>query len=96
MADVENPEASQSVFGWGLEYELRFYKLLARISARFVSVPAAEVDFQIEDALREICEFLQIDHSTVWQGMDDHGVFVMTHVYRDPTLRPRPARMIGS
>ena len=41
------------------------FKLLAEISARFVNVSASEVDLPIEDALRRICEFHQIDHASV-------------------------------
>jgi hypothetical protein len=72
--------------------ELNF-KLLAEISARFVNVSASEVDLQIEDALRRICEFHQIDHASVWQvPPEDPEVIVLTHLYRDPSLRPRPPR----
>jgi len=75
--------------------ELNF-KLLAEISARFVNVSAGEVDLQIEDTLRRICEFHQIDHASVWQvAPDDPEVIVLTHLYRDPSLRPRPPRMVG-
>jgi transcriptional regulator with GAF, ATPase, and Fis domain len=74
--------------------ELQF-KLLAEISARFVGVPAREVDQQIEDALRKICEFHQIDHASLWQASEAPDVLLLTHVFRDPSLRPRPDRMTG-
>ena len=49
-----------------LEERSRFERLLAEISSRFVNVPAAEVDREIEDAQRRICELLDIDRSTLW------------------------------
>ena len=73
------------------------FKLLAEISAGFVSVPASGIDVQIEETQRRICEFHGIDHSSVWQvAPESPGVFLLTHVYRDPSLRPRPDRMVGS
>jgi formate hydrogenlyase transcriptional activator len=73
------------------------FKLLAQISARFVSVPASEIDFQIEDTQRTICEFHRIDHCSLWQvAPENPGTFLLTHVFRDPSLRPRPDRMVGT
>ena len=72
------------------------FKLLADISAKFVNVPAGEIDLQIEDALRRICWFHQIDHASLWQGVPENpDVVVLTHLYRDPALRPPPPRAVG-
>jgi hypothetical protein len=38
------------------EERLRFETLLADLSTRFVSVPAGQVDREIEDAQRRVCE----------------------------------------
>lgn len=57
MADPERLVTGESKAREELESELRFYTLLAEISARFVNVPAIEVDLQIKNALRDICEF---------------------------------------
>ena len=96
MTDAERFVTGESNARDVLEEELRFYKLLAEISARFVNVPASEVDLQIENALRNICEFHQIDHSSLWQGTpDDPDVLLLTHLFRDPGLR-RPTRLKGS
>jgi|GEM_PF-4479289 len=46
-----------------LEERLRFETLLAETSARFVNVPAGEVDREIEGAQRRICELLDLDHA---------------------------------
>jgi len=73
------------------------FQILAEISTKLVNVPASEIDLTIESALRRICEFHQIDHSSLWQvAPEDPSVIVLTHLHRDPSLRPRPPRMVGS
>jgi hypothetical protein len=45
-------------------------------------VPAAEVDREIEDAQRRICELLDIDILAVWQlSNEDPVVLTATHYY---------------
>jgi formate hydrogenlyase transcriptional activator len=66
----------------GLEERLRFETLLAEISSRFVNVPASEVDREIEDAQRRICESLDIDILAVWQlSNEDPVALTATHYY---------------
>ena len=48
-----------------LEERLRFETLLTDISARFVNLPADQIDGEIEDAQRRICEFLNLDRSSL-------------------------------
>jgi len=50
-----------------LEEQLRFEKLLAEISGRFVNLPAERLDREIEDAQRRICEVLDLDRSSLWR-----------------------------
>jgi len=47
------------------EADLSFEELLAKISARLVSLRADEVDRGIEEALLLICNSLAIDESTI-------------------------------
>ena len=76
--------------------QLKFEMLLADLSARFVNLPANQVDSEIEEAQREICNSLGIDHSAVWQNSPtEPGIFLLTHLYRDPVLPPPPNRMDG-
>ena len=42
-----------------LEERLRFETLIADLSSKFINVPAGEVDREIEDAQRRVCEFLR-------------------------------------
>jgi PAS domain-containing protein len=57
-------------------------ELIADISAKFVNLPASEVDREIEDGLRRVCEPLRIDLAVLWQWSNvDPGVVVPTHAY---------------
>ncbi len=87
------PEVEQDVHAELLE-RLRFETLLSDISARFVNVPAGQVDHEIVDAQKAICECLGVDHSSLWQvSADDPSEMFLTHLYRDSTLPPRPEHM---
>lgn len=51
----------------GFEHRLRFEGLLADLTARFVGLPSERVDDEIARALQELCEFLEVDRSTLWE-----------------------------
>lgn len=77
-----------------LESRLRFETLLADLSARFVHVPAEEVDREVNYALRLLCEHLGNDTAALWQPLDgDAGNFLLTHHRRAPEGPPTPQRM---
>jgi hypothetical protein len=57
MSAVDPPQRSTVQ----LETRLEFETLISDLSSRFVNLPAAELDSQIEDALRRVCEFLGVD-----------------------------------
>ncbi len=77
-----------------LESRLQFETLLADLSARFVHVPAEEVDREVNDALRLLCEHLGNDTAAFWQPLDeDPGNFLLTHHRRAPAGPPTPERM---
>ena len=50
-----------------LEGRLEFETLLAVLSSRFINLPPGELDREIEDALRRVCELLDIDVAVLWQ-----------------------------
>ena len=96
---MEEPPWPQSEpdFCAELEERLRFETLLTEISARFVNLPASQVDSEIEDAQRAICKCLALDHSSLWQvSREDPDHLYLTHLYRAPELSPPPERMSGS
>ncbi len=73
-----------------LKERLAFETLLSDISARFVSLPTAEIDSHIEFAQRRICETLGLDMSALWQWEEVvPGIFSLTHMY-DASGGPGP------
>jgi len=65
-----------------LQERLRFEELLADLSSKFVNLPPAEVDHEIEDALGRVCELIGIDFAVLWQwSAEDPGVIAPTHFY---------------
>ena len=65
-----------------LQERLRFEELLADLSSKFVNLPPAEVDHEIEDALRRVCQNVGIDFAVLWQwSADDPDALRPTHVY---------------
>jgi transcriptional regulator with GAF, ATPase, and Fis domain len=79
-----------------LEDRLRFETLIADLSSKFINLPAGEVDREIEDAQRRVCEFLSIDLSALWQWTHDTRRYItITHLYRPLGGPPPPARIDG-
>ena len=84
-------------FGGTLEDRLRFENLLADLFARFVNVSADQLNREIGNARRAICEALGIEHSSVWQiTLDNPREFILIHLVRDANLPPPPDRMRGN
>jgi formate hydrogenlyase transcriptional activator len=65
-----------------LEEQLSFEMILAEISGRFVNLSPGDVDREIEDALRLVCEFLGLDLAVLWQWSSlPTSVIIPTHAY---------------
>ena len=78
----------------GLDDLVEFEDLLLEISTCFVNLSPNQVDREIENAQRELCENLQLEHSSLWQiPSENPEALLMTHVFRDPTLAVPPANM---
>jgi transcriptional regulator with GAF, ATPase, and Fis domain len=76
-----------------LEERLRFETLLAEISAHFVNLPADRLDSEIEGAQRRICEFLNLDRSSLGQVPEEEpGDMILTHIHQSPGSPPVPKR----
>src|SRR5262249_9652270 len=73
-----------------LDERLRFETLLARLSATFIHLPAEDVDSQIEQGLRQIVDFLQIERSSLAQFSADGNELLVTHSYTIPGFTPFP------
>ena len=88
MAPLENKPTSE------LESELRFKTLLTEISTFFINLPADNIDSSIEDAQARVCEFLDLDRSTLFQVPDEEpGMLLLTHLFQPPGSRLPPERM---
>ena len=77
-----------------LEARLRFDSLLVDLSSGFVNLSADDVDREIGDALRRVCESLDIDFAAMWQWSDaSHDLVMPTHVHPPQLARlPEPMR----
>jgi len=73
-----------------LNERLRFEGLLADLSARFVHVPADQVDRMIEEAQRRIVQALGLDRSTLLQRSDTEDDLVITHAWAVPDFAAQP------
>jgi len=65
-----------------LQQRLEFEALISDLSSRFINLRPGEVDREIEDALRRICEPLGLDLAVLWQwSQAAPDVIVPTHVH---------------
>ena len=60
---------------------LDFELLLSGLSAKFSSLPPLEIDSEIENGLRLIVEFLNIDRSTLFECDLENDQFVALYSY---------------
>jgi hypothetical protein len=67
---------------------LRFEALLSSFSARFINLPAEQVDQEIEAGLQRLVEFLDLDRSTLFQLSGDGKTLVVTHSWAKPGYEP--------
>ena len=77
------------------EFDAQVFKnLLLDLSMKFINLPADEVDHQVEEAQRRICDCIDVDLSALWQwDPGDPGNMTMTHLYRPLGGPPVPERM---
>ena len=82
--------------GEAFEGHLEFETLLSDLSSRFVNLPPADLDHEIEGALRRVSECLGIDMAVLWQWPDSGGGDVTaTHIWphrREPAAFAEPLR----
>jgi formate hydrogenlyase transcriptional activator len=76
--------------GEALEERFRFERLLTEISARFVNVPPDRLDGEIENALKMILEFLQVDRCGLLQILPGKASWLITHAAYSERVPPVP------
>jgi PAS domain S-box-containing protein len=66
-----------------LQSQLQFERLLTDIATHFVILPAEQIEKEIEDSQCRICEFLDIDRSTLWLvSQKDTGKMLLRYIYQ--------------
>ncbi len=73
-----------------LRERLEFETLLADMSTKFVNLPAAKIDQEIEHVLQRITEVLDIDRCSVAQFNDNRMKLKVTHAFAAPGVTPMP------
>ena len=87
MAAVEHTQRSMEQ----AESRLEFETLISDLSSRFINVPPDDVDSEIEEAQRRVCEVLGVDLSALWEGTAAaDSPLILTHFYssREDLLPP--------
>jgi formate hydrogenlyase transcriptional activator len=85
---VSTPEAPSEPF---TPDRLSFERLLANLSARFVNLPPAQVDQEIEQSLRKIVEAMNVDRSSLLEVSEDGRELITSHQWaRDGIPRDPP------
>jgi PAS domain S-box-containing protein len=65
-----------------------FSELLTDLLTNFINLPVDQIDFTIEDAQRQICDFYGFERSTLWQVMESEpDIILLTHIHQ-PTDQP--------
>jgi len=70
-----------------LETQLRFERLIADLTARFVNMAPEDLDAELGEALRQIVEALDLDRSTLVQRSTGTGDLVVSHSWASPGLK---------
>ena len=68
---------------------LRFEQILSNLSASFVNLPGHSMDGAFEIWLRQLGEFLRIDHVLLFQFAGDGEELVVASTWTDPEVRHR-------
>jgi signal transduction histidine kinase len=87
QADITERKQAEEALGERLQFE----QLLSGLSARFVNIPPDRVDSEIEDGLRQILEFFQVDRCALIRTLPGKISYQITHVAFSDDVPPVPA-----
>ncbi len=73
-----------------LEERLRFERILSNLSARLVHVPSDRLDGEIENALKTIREYFQVERCGLIRILPDRKSWQLTHVAIAEAVPPAP------
>jgi PAS domain S-box-containing protein len=77
--------------GKALEEQLRFERLLTDVSARFVNIAPERLDGAIENALKMILEYFEVERCGLLRAMPEKTSWQITHVACTADIPPVPA-----
>ena len=80
MADLAGADEQLVASEKGLKERLRFETLLSDLSARFMASPLDQVDSEINNALRQIMEFFQVDRCALLEVREDKAFVGVSHI----------------
>ena len=75
---------------------LKFEAVLSELSAKFVNLPAEQVDSQIAWGLQQVVELLGLDRSGLGEVSPDGKQFVVTHSYQLKGIPPSAGLNLGA
>jgi PAS domain S-box-containing protein len=78
-----------------LEYRLKFEELITGISTKFINLPTDAINNGIDQALRAIGEFAQVDRSYMFRFYEDGTKMDNTHEWCSPGTEPYIQRLKG-
>jgi PAS domain S-box-containing protein len=73
-----------------MKERLRFERLLSNLSARFINLAPDQIDREIQNALRQILEFFQVDRCGLVRISPNETSWRITHVAYAPKVPPVP------
>ncbi|MEJ2220605.1 MAG: PAS domain S-box protein [Desulfobacterales bacterium] len=76
-----------------LQYRLKFQHLITTVSSQFVNLHPAQIDDEIDSALKQIGEFADADRSYVFQFSDDPKSVSCTHEWCAEGIQPTLERI---
>jgi PAS domain S-box-containing protein len=76
-----------------LQYRLKFQHLTTTVSSQFINLHPAQIDDEIDYALRQIGEFADADRSYVFQFSDDQKSLSCTHEWCAEGITPTIERI---
>lgn len=74
-----------------LEERLKFEELISRLSAGFLNLPLNQIDYEINNALRDITELLGLGRSYIYEIIEEENTFKLTYGYNSPGVKPMPS-----
>ena len=77
-----------------LKEQLSFEDFILEISSKFIDIPVSDIDSCIEDVQKQICQFMGVDLSLLWQWSDTvQKTMELTHLHSPEDGPKRPARL---